>query len=154
MSTSCSGGGIFNPGHNVDGVYRGDIGLNRQFAGFDNHVYTDIRIYDNGHRARLWDERGEYLEAYDVDFGSYNNRARIYFRVVEEKWTLFCGREIYRWDFILDGNFEGSRFRGDVRLDIDPYQYSSTFCSMDYDPAPEYLGYFNFSLNDDYYPAW
>ena len=141
----CSGVGIFQFDGGVDGYYEGWVNIDRPAAGFDRSFSASLRIYDNSFSARMRDSFGRSFEAYRVEAGTWDRNLTIFFRVVETRWSPKCGYEKYDWSIRMDGRvLSDGRLNGDLMADIDPPDYRSEFCHMDFNPPPIYLGTFDF----------
>ncbi len=153
MLTGCMGGAILFEMSNVDGYYTGWIRIDNPGYGFDRSFRAELRLWDNGNRARLWDEWGRSWTADYVDYDFLSDRVDVYLRVRESDWDPYCGYEVYDWEIRMSGRIRsGDRFEGDIHADLDPDDYWSDHCYLDFDPPPKYVG--TFDLDHDYGPGF
>jgi len=137
----------------ADGYYTGWVYIDDPVMAFDRSFHAELRVYDNCHDARLRDDRGRYYNAYRVDYDYWNDRLKVYFHVTEYRWSPQCGHETYNWEVRMSGKvYSGDRYSGEIEADIDPEDYHSDWCWMDYNPPPRHIGTFN--LNRDHYIYW
>lgn len=135
----------------ADGYYEGWVQINRPGLGFDDSFYATLRVWGYSDRARLWDDCGRRFDADYVDYNPWNNKLKVYFRVRETTWHPECGHEIYDWELRLAGRLKYENWLyGDIEVDIDPDDYSSEHCYMDFDPPPVFVG--SFDLQREYEP--
>jgi len=135
--------------NDADGYYEGWVNIYRPGMGFDRSFHASLRIWDDGYRARLIDDRGQQYVADYVDYNSWSDELEIYFRVLEERWSYDCGHETYDWEMRLIGKIRRGSFVGEIEADIDPEDYYSEYCHMDYNPPPERLGTFDLQMQND-----
>lgn len=137
-------------GPDADGYYEGWFYMDSPELGFDHSFHGTLRVYDNSNMAILRDNRGREYHSRRVDYEYWPEELRIWFRIRETRWSPHCGHEVYYWEMLLSGRIDyNERYRGDIRADIDPDDYYSDHCYMDWNPPPRYVGTFNLELYSD-----
>ena len=150
LLTGCTGSGIFAPlVNNADGIYDGWVNIYDPGKGFDQSFRGSLMVWSNSYKAVLTDDRGRRYEADHVEYDSWSDELEIFFRVREERWNSPCGHEVLNWEIRMIGNIDFGSFRGDIQSDIDPNDYYSDHCVMDYNPSPEYIGRFDLEKQND-----
>ncbi|MFH1676312.1 MAG: hypothetical protein ABIC40_04730 [bacterium] len=127
----------------IDGYYNGWLDFHRPVCGFSSSAHATLKVCKFGSYALLKVEGADIYRSYDLDFDSWSQRMRAYFRIREVRWDPVCGYEEYRWTVILNGDVYYGEFEGNIIVDIDPCDYKSDYCYMDYDPSPKIVGDFD-----------
>lgn len=149
LLVGCRSGEILITWKETDAYYEGWVDIDRPGLVFDHSFRARLRIYDGNNRARLWDNRGRVFESEWVDYSSWDDRVTIFFMVRESGWDPDCGYETYDWELRMRGRiYSDDHFCGELVIDIDPENYYSDYCYMDYNPPPKHLG--SFDLYRDY----
>lgn len=152
LAIGCDRDNPIFPGYDTDGLYTGWVYIDNPGMGFNRSFYAELRIYDNGYDARLWDDYGRVFDSDHVDYNYWTDELDVYFRVIETRWSPDCGHEVYDWEMKMNGNITSSdRYRGELEGDIDPEDYHSDHCHLDYNPPPRHVGTFDLSRT---YNSW
>jgi hypothetical protein len=146
FTVGCNSHNPIFPTYSPDGYYEGRIFVDYPGMGFDHSFDAELRIYNDGYSARLRDNYGASWEADHVEYSTWSDRLEIYFRVREYRWSPECGNERYDWEMRMYGRLtDYNRFTGDLESDLDPEDYHSDYCHMNYNPPPRHIGTFDFS---------
>ncbi len=153
LMVGCVGNNPLLPWLDADGYYTGYVNIDYPGQGFDHSFSATLRIWDHSYQARLTDKYGGSWVADYVDYDCLNDRLEIFFRVMETRHSWKCGYEVYDWEMRMSGRlYSGKDFTGDLQSDIDPEDYYSDNCYLEYNPPPKRIGTFNFHL--DYGPSY
>jgi hypothetical protein len=139
----CNGGDPIFVSQDADGHYAGWVHVDNPGMGFNDSFYATLSISDSTHRATFRDDRGRTFYADHVDYSYWTDNLEIFFRVPETRWNPECGNEYYNWEMRLNGRlYTDGDYRGEIESDIDPEDYHSDHCYLDYNPPPRHLGSF------------
>ncbi len=143
---------IFPVVEDADGDYYGWVYIDNPGMGFNQSFHARLSIYDNSYRATLRDDRGRVFTADHVEYSYWSDSLDVYFRVHETRWSPDCGNEYFDWEMRLNGRiYSNGDFRGELEGDIDPEDYHSDWCHLDYNPPPRHVGTFDLERQNYWY---
>lgn len=149
MIMGCHGSSMYSS-LDPDGIYEGWVTIDKPGLAFENSFYAQLKVWNDGSRAQLWDSKGRCYYADHAEYNVWTDDLEVYLRVTTTNWDSKCGYEIYHWEVRLRGDTDfRTRYTGEIEVDIDPEDYESENCYLAENPPPRLVGTFN--LKYDYW---